>query len=737
MLRTIPPLALLLALADPAHAQFPNTSRLIGFDSLLTLEQCQEPGFLDGASSGQRAFCADLFEDEIDRLAGTADATPERVSELDGDLDATSGVVEATRLDPIDSAYSGRRSRAEEDFIRGLVTLNGREVAGCDEYVYQRFWDYEQLTRDAAGAVSAREVFDDAFRYPGLGYWFRSTTPTPMDGYSGSSSRDQVRWILPHLPPDHPAFNVRTITRQSIDLPKNDFFALSDEELASLRWWDRSMHDLVARGRAFWTVEERDGSSGAYTTWDLHQTMSQSLAALGVADAELEYHATRRAAFRELLDERRRLRDAGNGTWSSPVVAVDRQIAAALREAHGEGCLSIGEFACDWAPSDFLAAMTRAYEPRREAAQTECERYAPVDFRDLDGSYTYHPCTTPTSSYCSSPRTGGSATSNEQNLRLYLSRMKTTEEYVHRTVAAIQDGEASAPTVGFDESAEDGWGDGDFVGATWSRWARGGVVDAGRTQPWDHYDYDPNVDVGAELEVSVFGRESDDLFRAQVAFDARRDEAEIDFVLFGTDYFDQGTGWDDEEATSWRSGSVYFSVAPVPEAWETTRTGFEASTTYYIGPVPVTIGASISGTVGVDVGFEHDEHSSHRSTTTLHAEPYARLDAHGRAKVDGYVFEGGLRADVNLVDVSVPSEVFAERTTSNVWTLDASSAIEVRSLSGRISGYVKSLGERWSRTVASWEPVVDHTIPLYENRWTYGQDTLNALCGYERIHCER
>ena len=85
----------------------------------------------------------------------------------------------------------------------------------------------------------------------------------------------------------------------------------------------------------------------------------------------------------------------------------------------------------------------------------------------------------------------------------------------------------------------------------------------------------------------------------------------------------------------------------------------------------------------------------------------------------------------------MPSEVFAERTTSNVWTLDASSAIEVRSLSGRISGYVKSLGERWSRTVASWEPVVDHTIPLYENRWTYGQDTLNALCGYERIHCER
>ena len=103
MLRTIPPLALLLALADPAHAQFPNTSRLIGFDSLLTLEQCQEPGFLDGASSGQRAFCADLFEDEIDRLAGTADATPERVSELDGDLDATSGVVEATRLDPSDA----------------------------------------------------------------------------------------------------------------------------------------------------------------------------------------------------------------------------------------------------------------------------------------------------------------------------------------------------------------------------------------------------------------------------------------------------------------------------------------------------------------------------------------------------------------------------------------------------------------------------------------------------------
>ena len=76
MLRTIPPLALLLALADPAHAQFPNTSRLIGFDSLLTLEQCQEPGFLDGASSGQRAFCADLFEDEIDRLAGTAQSTP-------------------------------------------------------------------------------------------------------------------------------------------------------------------------------------------------------------------------------------------------------------------------------------------------------------------------------------------------------------------------------------------------------------------------------------------------------------------------------------------------------------------------------------------------------------------------------------------------------------------------------------------------------------------------------------
>lgn len=146
------------------------------------------------------------------------------------------------------------------------------------------------------------------------------------------------------------------------------------------------------------------------------------------------------------------------------------------------------------------------------------------------------------------------------------------------------------------------------------------------------------------------------------------------------------------------SANLYTTFAPTPINWS--RTFFSVSKTFMIGPVPITVKASLSGGVRLTVTGEVGP-----TVARLTANPGAFANVTASAAVNIVIASFGVSCDLRLVNANLPSigELFWPFCTLD-WKLK--SDLQLNYLAGTLQGYVKVkilfFKKTWKVTIASW-----------------------------------
>ncbi|WNG20726.1 hypothetical protein [Cystobacter fuscus] len=158
------------------------------------------------------------------------------------------------------------------------------------------------------------------------------------------------------------------------------------------------------------------------------------------------------------------------------------------------------------------------------------------------------------------------------------------------------------------------------------------------------------------------------------------------------------------------SGNLYYSFEITPINWS--RTFFSASKRFMVGPVPVSVSASISGGLKLTVSGQIGP-----TIARLSATAGGWANANASAGVDIVVAGVGVEGAVTLINVSLPA--FAELFWpfySLDWKLKAD--LSLNTLNGNLKLWVRVgfwfFKKTWRLTIASWSGYTQN-INVYNN----------------------
>ncbi|HEX5744739.1 MAG TPA: hypothetical protein VFZ09_00770 [Archangium sp.] len=149
--------------------------------------------------------------------------------------------------------------------------------------------------------------------------------------------------------------------------------------------------------------------------------------------------------------------------------------------------------------------------------------------------------------------------------------------------------------------------------------------------------------------------------------------------------------------TIW-STNLYATFAPAPLNWS--RTFFDVSKTFMIGPVPVTVRASLSGAARFSLTGEVGP-----TVARLTATAGGSANVSASAGVNIVIASFGVSSDLRLINVNLPAvgELFWPLCTLD-WKLK--SDLQLNYLSGTLQGFVKVkilfFKKTWTIKIASW-----------------------------------
>ncbi len=175
-------------------------------------------------------------------------------------------------------------------------------------------------------------------------------------------------------------------------------------------------------------------------------------------------------------------------------------------------------------------------------------------------------------------------------------------------------------------------------------------------------------------------------------------------------------------ASVWsHSGAATMSTNP---SWS--RTLAQASTLIWLGPVPVTLSAKGTGTIGVQASFGY---TAGKLTAT--AKPYGNLKATATAGIDLVFAAAGVSANLTLINASLPAvaavslKTAADGKSSFSYDLDLDASLNT--LSGSVELWAKVWyifgSKKWTTTVASWSGLTA-TYPIVDVHGCAGKFTL-------------
>ena len=235
-----------------------------------------------------------------------------------------------------------------------LWNMNGAVVASCEEYAYEKHYDYSKW-EDAANALGTdyRAIFNLA--YDAAAGLANRALRTKSGGYM------QLQIFWPFQGGADCEFGGCTNK-----FPKNDFYqGYAQAKANGFQLNDAKLGATLDAGQQYSSPMD----------WSWHQSMSTQLAS--VPDDQLNQLDFKKEAFLRLVQKRVN----GAYTGASELTALDAQIRAALKEAKTLGCFdNTKTTACDWSPRGFYKAMSAFYTKYRESDYQRCLSATGNDF---------------------------------------------------------------------------------------------------------------------------------------------------------------------------------------------------------------------------------------------------------------------------------------------------------------------------------------------------------------------
>jgi hypothetical protein len=380
--------------------------------------------------------------------------------------------------------------------------------------------------------------------------------------------------------------------------------------------------------------------------------------------------------------------------------AMDGAIEAALGKAQQRGCLTFssrGPAACDWSPKRFAQRMMKLYQGDRERAYQKCMDYTDNNFAALKnkamvitGKVNY-----PATNY----------TTSTTKLDQYFVLRDKYLEALSAVAGNLYDPVTEQLRLKWESGDSYSLGD-DTFGATASYNVSFTVNNLGEA--------DCAVSPRAHGTFTATGRafsKSVQLLNAGATVTDTRADIDVDVLDNSIHLVDVH-----KDLTLGEYNLVAGSKMK-------SATFVDVSTTFVIVVVPVTLGAKVGGTVGINYGLN----AQHKVTTTSagcnvnsigiggYLMPFASVDAELYAGVDLFIVEAGIKGKLQLVHAGIPLNAYAGlaygTNGSDLLTLELASRADLKFtfLSGSIAAYVEvgiwPLEAEFEETLVSWDGI--------------------------------
>ncbi|MEL6342225.1 MAG: hypothetical protein AAFV53_03780 [Myxococcota bacterium] len=729
-----------------------------------SMEDCQDLDWLNVQEDKTQRFCRELLVSRSEDMIAEAEANGmlrygERAFDNSGGVPVVYETARGSILEEWEHRASYRDTTEVEYTEQGWES-NGDRIDSCEEYAYQRFYDYslfEAASRNADDRYDqiAQLAFDPF--YVGAG-------AMGVEGATGRgfSTMDGHRFSDDQFGPgpwqSDPYVSGRMIR------PKNTFFDLNDTELAAIDAIDASMAARLRDGRRYWRTY--DWGTGVFTApapgaghienrWMFHARQSVNLS----DPARSTFFKQKRDHFARIVAERRAMEAAGadpsrRGDWiyvsdvGERLSALDGELYNLLLEAEAMGCLRIastdpadldaGHYdynACDWAPEDFHDEIVATAEQKKQVALDACRSSA--NFQDLAsyGGYEYYDASGALHSE-GDPRTDVLA------FRTYLERMKESDENrIAAATAAYNPKKDGVPWYSRKYEAGDSYGADKLFSAEWNAgigWhlfdiAGGEVCDI---NPW----FKANANASAHLFAQKIP-----IIDALVHLHARKDIRKVDFAIFGGDLINES--WESKgHATAQRLNYHY----AYNKNWGVSQDFVRADFAFTIWIIPVTINGALTGKVGVDYGMnaQLSEKQKLVGSQTVCYELYGEVAATARpyVGVEGRVAMGvgvpglgfGAYGRLNIVTVALPSRLAVSATSTldlanPTITISGKSSLDIDTLNGEVGGYVE-FGVRHEAELFRWRGY-EIDVPVFDEKYSTDVQLWGGICTLPGVDC--
>jgi hypothetical protein len=403
---------------------------------------------------------------------------------------------------------------------------------------------------------------------------------------------------------------------------------------------------------------------------------------------------------------------------------IDAEIEVELEEARAEGCLDpVGATPCDWSPRMFVRELRGRTLDGKENAYQVCQRFTGNDFGPLSLIKT-------------AAQAGISAQDNMAKSTEHVDQFFKDVRAMANRQKFPEDPSTGKPIFGAKTADSNDIGSKDF-GVKYK-------YDVG----WKLANLDnknvricaSEVDLNADFDVDaqIFGLKknlvsSHSYLRTDEAPAGKQVSYQASLEILGAELLGQPRK--KSVTIPMSGGSVSFPV--LSERLVERRTLMESKAYFSIGPIPVSISAGAAGEVGVELSLNGEMEyacanpsqnpSGMNPNDVLRlgasggARPYAALNAFATAAVDIVIASAGVRADLTLLNLSVPFTVAVTagidpQSTPNV-NAKTSMKLVLETLSGRISVFIDTLfGNVLDETIFTWSgPRVEKTI--VEENW--------------------
>lgn len=636
-----------------------------------------------------------------------------------------------------------------DGLLRYAWNESGVTVDSCAEYVYEKYYDYS-IFEDAAahGGPDYRAIFNAAYAtddgtgsVPATAIGTRGIANPVQYGKDGTPFSSSI--VFPSGAPKNEFFTVPppktgkvTISAGSSDqvsiLPGTNGGAL-----ITLKNLTRNLnlYGTVLPSALLNTIAQ--GASFYDESWSWHRSMSTRNAS--VLDETLYEMDRLQEEFASLVARRKELQDSiqasinnrispvpvaggqvivnpgGYDEDEDPIItalyqleAVDAAIEAALGVAQQNGCLSFPTTGipvpCDWSPKRFAKRVLNLYQTAREQDFQKCQKYTNDDFAALKSVAMVHGSVNyPAQNYTTSP----------SRLETYFTRRDQYLKALSATVGSLLDPVSKQPRLKWESGDSYSLGN-DMFGATANYLVSVAVDNVAQA--------DCNLAPEAKAQFTATGsvfNVSKELIKANAVINNKRADLDLD-VLDNT-----------IPLVDVHQNLVLGKFNLVTGSHSHKATLVDVSTHFVIVAVPVTLGAKLSGVVGLDysIGGEHtvtttSQCNVNRLGVSGRIEPYAQVDGEVYAGVDLFIVEVGVKGRIQLVHASVPLEAIAflnQGGTGLSLQLKGTSHLNFTFMSGRVSAYVEigiwPLETKFEETLVSWDGLREN-VKLFDQSVT-------------------